>query len=369
VKGLVDRALNGQKLTPEQWRLLAFYSWETDHQQLVKDAELAQRLKDLAAAVPPSLPLERDRLAFKAVYVRAEADGKRPDAATLDGDRKVVDRVLTAESGHEELSDLVFYYAEPVIKYLSPETKGRTALARAWEQALVRMSRQQELSSAARIDVLDTRVSLWKLQEGETLSTSRREQVRQEVGQIIARTTDRYERQAVVPSAGHVLTSAGLVDESDKLLKAELRRAVAPYYHMLVLADNAKKRGDSAGALQWYEQAWRKSEGRATRLQWGSNYVGKLVELTPGDVMRVSSAASAVISGLEAKNETFFERNERSLQKMAKKLTTWQGSDSERMRAVAKLKEQLARTCTKLPAKQTGRANCEHVFAKGRTES
>lgn len=367
VKDLVQRALGKQSLTPEQWRLLAFYSWETDHQQLVKAADVPLRLTELAAAVPANLPLVRDRLAFKAVYARADGDGGKPDAATLEGDRRAVDRVLAAGAGSEELADLVFYYAEAVIKYLAPEGKERVALAQRWEQAMDRMLSLQRFSPAVRIDALDSRVVLWKFQQGDTLDAAHRDQVQREVGQIVAQTTDRYERQAVIPSAAHVLTSAGLIDESDKLLKAELPRAVAPYYHMLVLAGNAKKRGDAKGALAWYEQAWRKSEGPATRLQWGSSYVSQVVDLTPTDVTRVSGAAGAVIAGLEPKNETFFERNERSLQKMAKKLAVWQGSDPTRTKAVTKLKEQLAQVCAKLPARQPGRANCEAVFSGSRT--
>jgi hypothetical protein len=131
---------------------------------------------------------------------------------------------------------------------------------------------------------------------------------------------------------------------------------------MLGLAGNAKERGDKRGALQWYEEAWRKSEGPATRIQWGSSYVREILKLAPTDVARVSAAAGSVISGLDARSETFFERNQRSLQRMAKGLTEWQGTDKARSRAVAKLKDQLARTCAKLPAKDPGRTNCESVF-------
>lgn len=365
VKDLVQRALGKQSLTPEQWRLLAFYSWETDQQQLVKSADLPQRLSELAAAVPANLPLVRDRLAFKAVYARADAAGdkKAADAATLEADRKTVDRILAAGAGSEELADLVFYYAEPVVKYLAPEGKERVALAQRWEQALNRQLAAQAVAPSVRIDALDTRVALWKFQEGDTLSAAHRQRIQSDVAQIVTQTTDRYERQAVIPSAGHVLTAAGLIDESDRLLKAELPRAVAPYYHMLGLAGNAKKRGDSKAALQWYEQAWKKSEGPATRIQWGAGYVSRIVELTPNDVTRVFAAASALVSGLEPKDETFFERNERSLQRMAKRLKDWQGTDPARTRTVAKVRDQLAKTCAKLPAGQPGRSNCEAVFS------
>ena len=39
----------GQKLSDEQWNLLAFYSWDTDEQQVMPNAELGKRLGDLAA--------------------------------------------------------------------------------------------------------------------------------------------------------------------------------------------------------------------------------------------------------------------------------------------------------------------------------
>jgi hypothetical protein len=49
---------------------------------------------------------------------------------------------------------------------------------------------------------------------------------------------------------------------------------------MLVLASNAKLRGDKAASLDWAEKAYVGSLGPATRLQWGSGYVNKLIELS-----------------------------------------------------------------------------------------
>src|SRR5512133_3771286 len=132
---------------------------------------------------------------------------------------------------------------------------------------------------------------------------------------------------------------------------------------MLVLAGNAKKRNDTKAALDWYEQAWRKSEGPATRIQWGTGYVGQILELAPNDVARVSKAADAVVNELKPGNETFYERNQRSLQRMARRLAQWQGSDPARTKAVSEVRQRLAKTCAKVPAGQAGRGNCEAVFA------
>lgn len=360
VKDLVQRGLAKQPLSPEQWRMLAFYSWDTDEQQVLKSNELAARLTELAVAVPADLAGVRQRLAFKGIVARARE--KASDAALREADKRTIEAMLADTQNARELQDLLIFYADTVVKYVAPDAAARSALAGKWDSALAKVLENSSLSYGEQVDGLDSRVAMWKHMEGETLSPARRDQVIKEVTRIVSQSRDKYERQAVIPSAAHVLAQAGLMEASDAMLKAELPRAVAPYYHMLGLAGNAKKRGDKAAALQWYEQAWRKSEGPATRIQWGATYVRNLVELAPTDVKAVSGAASTIISELQPKNETFFERNQRSLQRMAKSLSDWQGTDAGRTQAVAKLKEQLARTCGKLPANDPGRANCNSVF-------
>lgn len=361
VKELVRRALARQPLEAQQWRLLAFYSWDTDQDQVLAAKELGSRLADLASLVPADLPEVRDRLALRSLA--AQADAGPPDAATAAAARQVLDRLLDPAAVASQ-ADLLTSYAQDIVKWLAPAGDQRRALASRWDTALANLiARNMSLSQGTRIDVLDARVALWKLMGGaDALSAQQRSQVLGDVARIVAATPDRYERQAVVPGAAHVLRDAGLIDESDELLKMELPRAVAPYYHMLGLAGNAKKRGDRPAALRWYEQAWRQSEGPATRLQWGAGYVGNLVELAPDDIGRIETTARALLTELQPKPETFYERNQRALSRMATRLIAWQGQDPARRKAVAKLRQQLAGTCAKLPAKDAGRANCSRIF-------
>ena len=51
-----------------------------------------------------------------------------------------------------------------------------------------------------------------------------------------------------------------------------------------IYGGNARKLGRKEEALGWYEQSFAKSEGPATRLQWGASYVGALVELEEVDI-------------------------------------------------------------------------------------
>jgi thiol-disulfide isomerase/thioredoxin len=364
VKDLVKRGLEGRPLTAEQWRLLAYYSWDTDEQQVLATKELPIRLAQLATQVPANLPQVRDRLSFKALAARAQA-ADSPDAAIAADATKLVDRMLADAEAIRAATDLLVFYADPVVGYLAPAGEQRQLLASRWDAALAELLKSSVLSRADQVGAWDSRVTLWKMMSADgQISTGQRAQVLRAIGDIVAATTDRYERQAVVPDGAHVLAEVGLLEQSDELLKFELPRAVAPYYHMLVLGGNAVKRHDTKSALSWYEQAWRKSEGPATRIQWGTGFVGRLVELSPADVGRVEAAASAVIAQLAPTSETFYERNQHSLERMAKRLAKWQGSDPARQRSVNKIKRQLAVTCARLPANEPGRTNCESVFAQ-----
>lgn len=370
VKELARRGISHDALTEEQWRLLAFYSWDTDDQVVFRNSELAARLTDLSASAPAQLRDVKDRLLLKAIATRARDAAKGVDEAMRGRDRAAVDQLLDRPDAVRQQRDLVVFFAEPIVKYVAASSDARAELARKWDATLGDLMTSGSLSRVDTVGALDARVALWKMiDKSETLAPGHREEVRAEVMKLVRLTTDRYERQAVVPDAADVLASAGLVKESDEILKAELPRAVAPYYHMLVLAANAKKRGDKAEALRWYEQAWSKSQGPATKLQWGSSYVRQLVALAPADSRRISAAAESVIAGLAPTDETFFDRNERSLQKMAAQLLGWQGHDPQRMKVVAKVRDRLARTCARLPAKDTGRANCENVFAAAAAKS
>src|SRR5258708_34431548 len=85
---------------------------------------------------------------------------------------------------------------------------------------------------------------------------------------------------------------------------------------MMALAVNARKRGDSAAALAWYEKAYAAAQGPATRLQWGARYVTALTELAPNQAERVDQAILRVIDDLEPAPETFYGRNRLVLERL-----------------------------------------------------
>jgi len=181
--------------------------------------------------------------------------------------------------------------------------------------------------------------------------------IREQTARADREITDGYERQAVITAAAYLLDEAGLSAESDTLLKANLAKSHSPYYLMSELASNAKKRGDKAEALRWYEEAFDKSEGPATRLQWGSSFVNALVDLAPQDAARIEKAAGQLFSEAAKQPDAFYERSGRSLQKVSAKLLAWSKGGAHKAE-MQRLQTQLDGVCAALPADDPKRATC-----------
>src|SRR4030095_14190586 len=174
-------------------------------------------------------------------------------------------------------------------------------------------------------------------------------------------TKDVYARQSLISAAAVALTEAGLIEESDALLTAELKRSHSPYYFMLGLAANTKKRDDKRAALDWYEKAYAAADGPATRLQWGVSYVNALIELASSDSARIEKTAAQVISELDPKPATFYARNRRALERMGNKLVTWNKSN-EHDDSLRRIRAQMAAVCAKLPKEDSARTTSDAAF-------
>ena len=369
---LADSGNIAPALSADAWRLLAFYSWDTDEAQLVPKNQLASTVLQLAQKCPPQFQEAASRLTLKAAALTAQdkAPARDNNAPGLDKARALsfAQSVLADASRSRDHVDIVTYYANDIVGAITPKgSPERAALLAAWNTALERLASDTSLSKADQLNAVQAKLTLTEIDAPPKSKVPRTPEVvamaRQAASKADKTTTDKFERQAVIPSAAHLLSDVGLIDESDAMLQAELPKAVSPYYHMLVLASNAKKRGDIAASLDWSEKAYAGSVGPATRLQWGSGYVAKLVELSPKDSARIEKAAAQVISELDVAPETFYERNRRSLEKMAKQLNGW-SQKNKQTPVLKKLTAQLDAVCAKLPAQHSAREACSGVFGQ-----
>lgn len=353
-------------LSSDAWRLLAYYAWDTDDAQLLAPKDLAPTLLQLAQKCPPQYEEAAARLTLRSVVLAATEKASRLDKSQA---LAQVQKILADVPRARENGDILSNYANDIATVLTAAgSTERGQLVGALNTALDRLSSDLALSKADQLGAVQAKVALALMDKPKSakpdLPADLVAQAQAAADKADKTSTDKYERQAVIPSAAHLLSDVGLIDASNTMLTAELPKAVSPYYHMLVLASNAKLRGDKVASLDWAEKAYAGSLGPATRLQWGSGYVQKLIDLAPQDSARIEKAAAQVIGELDAAPETFYERNRRSLEKMGQQLNTW-NAGGKHAAVVQKLSAQLNGICAKLPETDSAHGACTGVFAKG----
>jgi hypothetical protein len=344
--------------------MLSFYSWDTDEQQLVPKAEVPVVLVQLAVAQAASASAEAEttqRLWLKALAASDDGKGVKPDVAL----RERVLRILADSTACRAQMDVLANSADDIVRALEGDGSAqRGALVAAFDAALQRLQADATLSRNDRMGALYARVSLARLGQPRDgvqvqLPPALLQEVREHVAHADSEITDGYERMAVITFGGALLAYAGLWDDSDALLRSNLARTQSPYYLMSQLGSNARKLGRKDEALRWYGQAFDRSVGPATRLQWGAGYVGALVDLAPQDSARIEKTAARMIEEAGRDSAAFEGRSARSLQRLATRLAAW-NAGGQHAASLARLQRQLGGVCAKAAGGQ--RSACEGVL-------
>ena len=306
-------------LSDDEWRLLSFYSWDTDEQQLIKNLDFAATVASMTRAC--TLPGAVVRLEWLALHAAATGGKGGVDR------RAAIARLEATLAEPKEVfaqMDIVTNYAVDLVRFLTePHTDARTRLCRNWAAALETLETDPALNIADQLAALRTRVRLSRLGAPIPLLG---ELARERVAAAVAAVHEPAMRHTVLNTAAGVLSDAGMLDEAEQLLLAELEGSHSPYYFMHNLAAIAKKRGDAAGAVSWYERAWQRATGPATRLQWGATYLQGLVDFAPHEAPRIDRLAHQLLQELGAMRDAFSQRNRTQLQRIEAKLGLWSGS-------------------------------------------
>jgi thiol-disulfide isomerase/thioredoxin len=366
VAEILRAALDGTALDAGDWQLLAYYSWATDNGRLVPPAEAAATFRKLAAAVPPEHQPERGRLYFE--FMRAAAAEASRGASPLDDDAREQEvRTLTRLLGVPDVASAnvenLLYAPKDAIGVLSnPGTPERGQLITAWRAALDGLARGDggvRLSGPEQLNVVRARVALQKLAAPDaTLPPELLDEARATVARVDAAATETYARHAAVNAAANLYWDAGLDEDADRMLKAELERSKSPYYFMLNLAELAEKAGREQEAVDWLARAYAGAQGPATRFQWGYNYLVGLLEMTPEDTVRIERVALEVLGELGESPDAFYQRTQMRLEQLSTKLLDW-GRDGEAAAVVGRLRARTGAICAGLPAGDPGRGHCE----------
>jgi len=306
-------------LSDDEWRLLAYYSWDTDEGQLLKRLDLAATLAAVRDAC--TLPDAALRLEWHALHAAAGKGGIDRQAATAH-----LQAALADPAALRSQMDLVINYAVDLVRALAPaQSDARAQLANAWTAALILIEDDSTVNVADRLASLRTRVRMARL---GAAFPSMEATVRGRVAAAAASVHDKALRHQVINTAAGALSDAGLLDDAAELLEEELDSSHAPFYFMHNLAAVAKKRGDTGAALDWYERAWNEATGPATHLQWGGTCLLALLELAPQDSARIELVAARlgeqIASGMSMQ-EAASGRNRTQLRRIGDKLAQWPG--------------------------------------------
>jgi hypothetical protein len=363
----LEAVLAGKSLSADDWRMLAFYSWETDDGQLVPEKDVPATLLKLAAVCPVSEREAASRLVLQALHAASQAKDPKPKIDRVDAIASVKSLLAQPELVRAN-HDILGYAADDIAGLLTePKSKERADLKAQWTAALDRLAAEAGLSNAGRMYALLGKVGLARLDDkAAALPPALVEEVKAQAARADREITDLDERQAVITLTGAVLAQAGLLDESDALLKAELQRSHSPYYYMSQLASNARKRGTPEGkaaAIDWARQAYDRAQGSATRLRWGGSYVNALLELAPQDVPAIEQAALRVLDEVQPDTVPLTGNNRAALERLSKRVVAW-NKDRRNDAVLARLNAGLKDKCASPSAVDP--AWCESLFVPAR---
>lgn len=291
-----------RKLSAGEWSLLSHYSWDTDEGRLLGARALAPTLLALVRACD-----DADAGVRLQLHAQLATAGKEVDAAA---NAALLLRVFADARLARANMDILGNSGVALIKFATR----REELVAALGATAAQWADDVGLGAPDRLAAVRLQMRL-----GRLLAPTQglQQQVRLRVEAALAASTDPYERHTLVNTAVSALNDAGLASQAEQVLLAELPRSHSPYYFMLSLAASARRRGDTAGVLDWYDKAWLAAVGPATRLQWGVTYLLSLLELAPQDSARIEAAraglrADIAIAGADAHHQ----RNESQLQKL-----------------------------------------------------
>ena len=371
VKEILASATQGGEVSSNDWQLLAYYSWGTDNGRVLPDKERVATFRTLSQRCPVEMQPDCARLFFD--YLNAQSSAQQDGKKGLTGleratARRTVLELLASPAVGRANTDNLVYGPETVIELLSTAgSPERKELTKAWGAALDRRGADADapLSAPESLNVLRARVLLAKLDAPDApLPPALLEQVRTSVARVDAQTTDSYARQAAINSAVGLYWEAGLGDDANKLLVAELQKSKSPYYFMLDLADLAEKAGRKDEAVKWLARAYEGAQGPATRFQWGYSYLVGLLEMTPEDSKTIEKTGLQVLGELDGAPDAFYQRTRMRLEQLSAKLLDW-GKTGERAKVIDTLRDRAAEICRGMPEGDPGRGNCESFLKPG----
>lgn len=341
VEQLLKRAQSDPKsLSADDWTVIAgFGGWQEENEE----GQAAETLAKLAVAAPTDT-LRRE-FALQAVARRPKDSPPLTPAQSAEV-RKALETVLATPAELRGNRATLTSGAVKLVQASAPAGPERDALARTLVGKLDGFYTDESLGTGDRLSPLGAEIALFRAGAGKdaALPPELAKKVHERVAWADGAAQNPYERQSLVSTAARLLADAGDRPGAEKLLTAELEKSKAPYYYMPALSKLAEQRGDKAAAVNWLKRGYESSEGPASRVQWGVNYVEGLLRLTPDDSAAIETAASQVLGELAGQPDSYRQRTRQRLEGLGEELADWSSSHNG-AKTLEKLRTRTAEVC------------------------
>ena len=182
---------------------------------------------------------------------------------------------------------------------------------------------------------------------------------RQRIDAALSAEQNPFVRSGLVNASLDILEDIGDYPAAYQIAHAEIARASAPYYYKADLAEIAEKLGHKDEAITLLDEAYRESQGAATRFQWGQLYVSGLLRMAPKDSQRIEDAGAAVLGELDGPDR-IYRRARVRLEKLDRELRAWndaaKGAHADVLQG---LRVRMQQICVKIPDADAARRSCD----------
>jgi thiol-disulfide isomerase/thioredoxin len=368
VDALLQSAAAGKALSTEECRRLAYNSWELDTLEAESFAGQANALASASANCPQDAQVERANLIAYAGYYAANAESdalEQPHGRPSEMLSGLIDRVnevlaqpslaLASADALAILDDSFFNAVRARGGALADQVRDRYA---ATMQAA---AEDKRYALADQLGFIDAELRALK-ELGKPKASLPKEVVayaHQRIDAALAAEQNPFVRSGLVNASLDILEVIDDYPDAYQIAHAEIARASAPYYYKADLAEIAERMGHKDEALTLLDEAYRESQGSATRFQWGQRYLSGLLRMAPQDSQRIEDAGTAVLSELDGPDR-IYRRTHVRLERLDRELRTWntaaKGAHDDVLQG---LRGRMQQICVKIPDTDAARRSCD----------
>ena len=368
VDALLQSAVDGKQLSADECRRLAYNSWELDTLDANDYGKRADQLLAAAAHCPANQSLEHASLTIYAAYYAANADSAALDATNAVPSARLValtdqvSAILAQRSLAVASADALQILDDSFFKAVL--ARGRMfapALRDSYVGTMDAAASDARYVEADQLGFIDAKLRALKALGGPKakLPADAVASANQRIDSALDAEQDPYVRSGLVNAALNILEDTGELPKAYQIAKAEMARSNTPYYYEADLAEVAEKMGQKDEALSLLDQAYRESQGAATRFQWGQLYVSGLLRMTPKDSARIQQAGAAVLDELDGPDR-IYRRARVRLERLDHELRAWNDASKGQYGDVLQtLHARMQQICSKIPDSEPARASCD----------